>query len=387
MLVKIRALSIAAILVLGLSNNSYAEEIGLKKNQYPNISGEVLVQVEVDHAISKVKDSNSGDHVNATGGVLQAQPKFALNFNKNWSVSTKWDYYPVNMMGAYRDSAYPERNRTILSSNNRQFNPTDNGLAVTELRANFQNEDLAVSIGKFTAPFATAYRKSKRIGVFTTYFTEDYNLTEKLGGTITALLENTQINFSTFANDTTPLNRSVIHSRPVPKRNDGIAGNTSSLSSYAVSVEGGNLFGYDNWFYNVGYRSLGVSGGAGDSARENGYTAETEYQFNIGERTSIIPLIEVAKFSNFYGIKNRDATYITAALIGNYKSWSASISQITRDDQSAINLNKTRDRINQFAIGYKITNNFTVDVARADIKEDGKEAPLLGVLLSYLYKF
>jgi hypothetical protein len=39
------------------------------------------------------------------------------------------------------------------------------------------------------------------------------------------------------------------------------------------------------------------------------------------------------------------------------------------------------------AIGYKFTDNFTVDISRAAIKEDNKTGSLIGFVASYNYKF
>jgi hypothetical protein len=41
----------------------------------------------------------------------------------------------------------------------------------------------------------------------------------------------------------------------------------------------------------------------------------------------------------------------------------------------------------QLSVGYKFTNNITVDITRAEIREDAKKASLVGVNVSYVQKF
>ncbi|MFM7621044.1 MAG: hypothetical protein ACKO47_05515 [Alphaproteobacteria bacterium] len=45
------------------------------------------------------------------------------------------------------------------------------------------------------------------------------------------------------------------------------------------------------------------------------------------------------------------------------------------------------DRQLQLSVGYKFTNNITVDLSRAEIREQAKKGSLLGVFVYYLYKF
>ncbi len=323
--------------------------------------------------------------VSPNNAYVYVEPNFSLNFNKNWSVKTQWQIYP-NSTITTRNAAYPERTRTFLSDN-RGFKPGDTGLIIEELKAQFEDEDMRFFIGKFDPSYGTAYKQSKRIGVFSTDITRDYELREKLGGGVAALLEGGQITFNTFFNDTTGLSDSF-NGRKRESKNDGLAGNTGTLSSYTLSMEGEKLFGYDNWFYNLGYRSLGVDQAAGMSrARENGYVIGSEYLFKLASGTSIIPFAEVSKISNFTGSRNRDATYSTFALIGKYSGWTASISQILRNIHESPVAPKIRDHQLQVSVGYKFTDNLALDISRANIKESNKSAVLFGMMLSYVYKY
>ncbi len=240
--------------------------------------------------------------------------------------------------------------------------------------------------GKFNPTFATLYRKSKRIGVFLTDFTEDYELREKIGGGVAAMLEDSEITFNTFFNDPTGLSGSALKNRGTERANNGIAGNTSSLSSYSATMEGQNLFGVENLFYNIGYRSLGVKNN-GSNKRETGYTLNLEYLEKITQNTSLIPIMEYVKIANFTGLEGRNAEYKTFGLIGKYSAWSASLISIKRNiDKNYLGSNSNDSQL-QFTAGYKFTNNLAIDVSRMNLKEDGHKASMVGIMFSYLYKF
>ncbi len=353
-----------------------------KPKNFPNLSGNVLYQIQADRVISTQKNG-----VDANNAFVYIEPNLSLNFNRNWSIKTDWRIQPNHVLTT-RDSTNSERYRTFLQSN-RGLNLSNTGVIVEELKLNFENEDLRFFAGKFDPTFGTAWRKAKRIGVFAAQFNEDYNLREKIGAGITALLENSNLSFNGFFNDTTGLSRSAIDDRGRASSNNGIAGNTGTLSSYSVSMEGERFFAVDNWFYNVGYRSLGVSQIAGtpSRAREQGYVFGSEYLYKLGHQTSLIPFIELVKIDNFTGEKNRDAKYTTLALIGKYSSWTSSISFVHRNIKQPQRTANISDRQLQFSVGYKFTDNLTLDVSRADIKENGYTGSLLGVTMSYLYKF
>lgn len=347
--------------------------------QYPNITGQALMQVMADRVLSTKKQGVSPNNV-----LVYVQPDFAMNFDKNWSVRTQWRMYQNNTLTT-RDQINSERYRTFLS-NDRGLKLDDTGVIVEELKIHFENEDMRAFAGKFDPGFGTAHDKSKRIGIFTSQFTEDYNLREKIGAGITALLENSKFTANTFFNDTTGLSRSAINDRGRAARNDGEAGNTGTFSSYSVAMEGERFLGVENLYYNLGYRSLGVDK-MENRRREKGYVFGTEYLYEVGLQSALIPFVELVKIDDFTGEQNRNAVYTTFALMGKYSSWSASVSHLTRTIKQPIRGNKISDRQFQITVGYKFTDNLTLDITRADIKEDGHKGELVGALLSYLYKF
>ncbi len=364
---------------LALSVLFLSPALGAQSEEFPNISGDVLFQFQADRILSTQKEGLSSNNA-----FVYIEPNMALNFNKQWSIKTDLRLQPNDVLTT-RDSVYPERYRTFLRSD-RGFNTSEMGLIIEELKLHFENEDMKFFAGKFDPTFGTAYNKAKRIGIFTSQFTEDYNLREKIGFGGAALLENSKITLNTFFNDTTDLSRSALNDRGRAARNDGLAGNTETLSSFSLSFDGEHPFGIENWFYNIGYRSLGVDSMDGRS-RETGYNLTSEYSYDISPNTTLIPLVELVKINNFTGEQGRDAIYTTFAVMAKYSSWNASVSHLTRNIKQPQRSSDVSDRQLQFSVGYKFTNNIALDVTRSRLKEDGNAATLIGANLSYLYQF
>jgi hypothetical protein len=380
---KINYKFLAIFLTFSSINSAFSQDEKNATNySEPKLSGSVLYQLQGDQIISTSKrDSKSSN------GFVYIEPNFGLHFDENWAVKTQWRIQPNSVLTT-RDKDNPERYRTFLSDN-RGFAISETGLLIEELKLYYENEDLKFSAGKFDPSFGTAHRKSKRIGVFASQFAEDYNLREKLGANVTALLEGSQISFSSFFSDSTDLSRSAIKDRGRENKNNGLSSNTGSFSSYSVLMEGENFLTIDNWFYNFGYRSLGVD--KEGRKRESGFVAGSEYLYKIGRETSLIPFVELVRIENLAGENGRVANFLTVAAIGKYAGWTASSSLMIRNIKRrnyTENLPKRSiDRQLQFSIGYKFTDNLTLDVSRAVIRENGYDAGIFGATLNYLYKF
>lgn len=385
-------LSIAIFLVnsLAIANIANAEKTddkeSLDEKKYsfrPVLSGSVLYQIQTDRIIG-----SNNKNVSRNNGFIYIEPNFGLHFDENWSVKTQWRLQDNSTLTT-RDKENPERYRTFFS-NNRDFSLNKTGLLIEELKLFYENEDMKFTLGKFDPSFGTAHRKSKRIGVFASQFAEDYNLREKLGANITALLEGSQISFSSFFTDSTDLSKSAINDRGRQSKSNGLSSDTGSFSSYSILMEGENFLTIDNWFYNIGYRSMGVD--YSGHKRETGYVLGSEYLYKIGKETSLIPFVEIVRIQNFSGESGRVSNYATIAAIGKYSSWTASASFMIRNiDRSKTTVSNPiksiTDKQIQFSIGYKFTDNLTLDVSRAEINENYSKGGMFGANLNYLYKF
>lgn len=372
----------ASSLAMVASGNAFAasQYVG-KFSSYPNISGQVLLELKADRLDSN--DSQAG--VGPNNAYINIEPDLSFNINRNWSIKTGWRIYPTSTVET-RNPVYPERTRTFFNSQ-RGFQPQDTTMIVEELKLDYQKDDMHLFAGKFNPSFGKAYQKRNRIGVFSTDITEDYELREKIGAGIEAILSHSRVTFNTFFNDTTGLSSSI-NGRSSASRHDGLAGNTGTFSSYTVTMDGDNLFGYSDWAYNIGYRSLGVDR-ANDTnrAREIGYVASTQYKFKTGYQTSLIPFVEIVRINNFTGAKNRDATYTTLALTAKFGNWKASVANMTRKIDEYSDIPQAKDRQLQVSAGYKFDNGIVLDISRSIMKEGTRSGVLYGVMASYLYEF
>ena len=358
--------------VVSFISNSFAED-----DQYPNISGKVLFESRSDRLMSSNKDNISKDYSS-----INIEPAFSLNVNNNWSVKTNWRISPFYN----RDSSKPERFREILSENHRSIQFGHEDLLVEQLKGEFQNDDMKFFFGKFNPSFGTAWKRDKKIGIFTSDFTRDYELREKIGVGGTAILEKSEITLSGFFNDVSGLSATALNKREKEPVSDGVAGNTSSLSSYVISIDGKDFLDVANLTYNFGYSKLTVDN-IQNRADQSGYVGGLEYTIPVGFNTYVMPYMEVAKINNMAGELDRNALYTTLALIGKYNGWTGSISRIGRDIRQKNIYGNVEDYQVQVTAGYKFRNNISVDVTRMRLKEDGYNASLIGILVSYTYQF
>jgi hypothetical protein len=380
-----KILSFSLFLILIFAKNAISAESKYSNNKssskYPYLSGDAFFQLKADRLLS---DKDSGYKANNLFANIESN--FSLNFSKNWSAKTLWKISPDSIYTT-RDENFPERTRTFLSKD-RGVQFSDTSLLIEELKMQYEDGDMKVFFGKYNPTYGTAHKNEKRIGVFSLDITKDYQIREKLGVGITALLESGDLSINSFFNDTTSLSGSI-NGRNKEDSKNGLAGNTNSLSSYTITFEGGDLFGVKDLFYNVGYRSLSVSQGNAILARERetGYVVGAEYSYKLGYNSSLIPMFEWSKISNFTGEKNRDANHLIAALIAKYSGWNISFSHIIRDiDQKQRNYN-LNDKQTQISVGYKFVNNISIDVSRASMKENNQTFGLFGLLISYDYIF
>ncbi len=356
-----------------ISLNSYAEE---EVKQYPYISGKAIMEIRTD----QITSNDSG--VSKNNSFVNFEPYFSLNVNKNWTVQTNLKFFPFEKRKDNID--HPERYRVILSDN-RGFRLDDEGLIVEQIKGQFQNEDMKFFFGKFNPTFGTAWKREKRIGVFTTDFTKDYQLREKIGVGGAALLENSELTANIFFNDNTGLSNSALDKRGKDDY-ENVAGNNGDLSSYSITFEGQDLFKIDDLFYNLGYRNIDVNKNISGLDKEKGLVAGLEYLIPVGVNSSLIPFMEIAKIDNLSGMRDRDATYITTALIFKYSSWNASVASVIRNIKQK-GFEREKDSQLQYSVGYKFTDNIALDVSRMNLEEGNRKATLLGAMLSYVYEF
>ena len=346
------------------------------KNHFPYLEGEVFSNFRTSFVN---KEGSEGGYSERMEVVLE--PKFSLNINSEWSVKGKLEIAPLEKTSL---SNYELGN--VLASDDRPHAINRYGIAIEELKGYFKGDDMAFFFGKYNPKFGEAWKKEKRIGIFTTDFTEDYQLKEKIGLGVEALLENeVAISVNSFFNDITALSNSAIYKRGSNDSGSNVAGNNTNLSSYSITVSGNNFFDIEDLRYSFGYRDLDVKKGEGYK-NEKGILAGLEYSKPISYESYFVPFIEIARISNFRGIKGRDILYSTISASIKHSNWNIGATLVIRDVKQQNSTNH-QDKQMQYFIGYKFKNNINLDVTHLDVKESGRTAKIFGVGTSYIYKF
>jgi hypothetical protein len=273
----------------------------------------------------------------------------------------------------------------ILTTANRQLSLSDESLFIEELKLNFKNEDLEFFVGKYNPDFGKSWDKKRRSTYFTKFFGRDYQLREKIGVGVTALFEESELSFFPFFNDNTDLSNSTINRRGKNKSEYKMSGNNNSLSSYVIALTGKNFLSLDKLSYHLAYKKIDVDDEK--LAQEDGFLASFEYLFDIGYKTSIVPFYEIVKSNNFNGNRNKDVIHQTLSLNFNYSSWNLAASYFTKDINDIDINGDIYDQYIEYNIGYKISDNMTIDFSRLSAKENRNDYNVFYGVFSYMKQF
>ena len=346
-------------------------------DQYPNIEGEILFESRSDHILSK-----SANNIDENSSYFNIESYLQFNINQNWSIISNFFYDPF----IEREANSPERTRSILTDD-RKINFLENGLILEEIKISFENDDLRFSAGKFNPEFGSMWQKKKKTGIFTTAFAEEYELREKIGLNLDILFEDHQISLASFFSDNTDLSDSAlfVHRGSLPRSN-GQSGNTSTLSSYAISAKGQDLFNIENLYYNIGYHHQDTDNINGFDA-ETGYVIGLEYLYEMPSTLKLILVTELAVIDNFTGLEGVDATYFTLGVVAKYQNWNFAITNIDKRINNTPAFGDVRDYLFEILAGYQFENGIKIDVSRADFKQDKQKGEAVGLMLSYIYQF
>lgn len=272
----------------------------------------------------------------------------------------------------------------------------DEGFYIQDLFLNYDWNNLSVLGGKFTPNFGRAWDIAP--GVYGTDFAEDYELAERIGLGASYAFEaggfgTHTLSASTFFVDTSILSESAIKNRGRTRREDGGPGNTESLESFAVAIDGGDfpetLFGdtfpgqspVKGLTYQLAFVSQAA--GEGSDSRENGLVASVAHQFPIGQMVKLEPLVEYAYFFDADGVDGQDRYYVTAgatALI--HENWNVAMSYTRRETMPSGGAD-VGDNLFQVSAGYAFDFGLGVDVGWRYAEESDIESQTVGFLLTY----
>lgn len=375
------------------------------KQEYPNIEGHLLAEYYVDVLNNSEDKIKSDDSV--TNSYLYAESEFKLNLHKNFFLETKWYLKPVNSR-LYTGDNYAENPNYVVGNSSqsdfygkndyveRGFQFSSYGLGIETLNMNFQNSNLAFGLGKINPTFGSAFDKSRFSGIFGISLPEEYELTEKIGGYVSAIFPFGTLRFNAFFDDTTGLSDTIFNSRGKYK-SEGGAGNTEKLNNFSLTFNAK----FDDLSFNLGYREL--KSDLETEKTERGFVVGAEYLIDLGYDVSFLPFTELSYINNFDGIDGRNVTYFTVFLPIIYQNWHFIASNTSKFDYES-GYNNYTSYVSQLSFGYKFDFGLMVDVARVwerDVKKaDGfttvdsnagkkwvNHADSWAFMLSYMFKF
>ncbi len=370
---------------------------------FPRFEGHLLSELYFDAYTNNGEKIQAGE--SKTNTYLYLESLMRLRITKGFFAETKWYLEPVNdrlytgdlyaanpgyIVGNALNSDFYGRENHVK----RRFQSWSYGLGVETLNVGYRNSNFAAAIGKINPTFGSAFDKSRFSGIYGITLPEEYELTEKIGGYVSAILPFGNITFNAFFDDTSELSNTMFRHRGRDKSIGG-AGNTEKLNNFSITFDGK----FDNLSINAGFRYLDVDLKQEDA--EKGFVFGAEYLFEFPYNINFLPFVEVAYFDNFDGMASRDVTYLTTFLPIIIENWHFIASNTSKfDDEKGYH--SYTSHLTQLSIGYKFDFGLMIDVARiwerSVKKADGfaglgrrdkwvRHADSWAFMVSYLFEF
>lgn len=266
-------------------------------------------------------------------------------------------------------------------------------LYVEQLFARYDAGFAALRAGKIGVRFGSAQDMAP--GIFGADFALDYEFAERLGLDLGMPFEafggEHELVLSLFTADTTQLSRSMIEDRGRLRRSDGGPGNTGTLDSAALSLEG--LFGEVGYTIGV-IRQERANGGAsdpgnitshrrggGDEKAETGGVAGIIVPLLSGEDDRIDLIAEGAFFDGFDGL-DRQAFIGTLGL-----SWATGPWTVSGVAASRAFSDSDDDWLLTAGLDYAITETLTAAAAYRWGDEGGVGSHTIGLYLGWAFGY
>ena len=343
-----------------------------KKIYFPRLEGRILAEYYIDNLRDKEDRIKHNDK--ATNNYLSLKSYLKLRITEGFYAETDWYLRPVNKR-IYTDKNYAKNLQYNITDSygddfygkqdyiQRRFHYKDYGLGIETLKLGYTGTNIALNAGKFNPTFAIGYNKYRFSGIYGTILPSEYELTEKLGGNISALLPFGNITFNLFTDDTTDLSTTMFK-RAGKDKSKGGAGNTKRLNNYSITFN----VKLDNLTFNFGYRKLNDDhkydfNNKDVNTGENGWTGALEYKITLDYDITIKPFIEYTYLENYDGMLERDVQYLTTFLPIMFENWHLIFSNTYKFDIEKYH-KKYNSYLSQISFGYKFDFGLMLDFAR-----------------------
>lgn len=226
----------------------------------------------------------------------------------------------------------------------------------------------------FNVGYFDSYELEERLGVGATYSFEDF-----AGGEHT-------LGASMFQLDTSFLARSLISGEPQALREDGGLSNTGGLDSYTIWLTGTNVFGSEETFYNISYRSQ--KGGLLGEETEFGFVISASKIVELGNGNDLELYTELVSLNNSLEDNvsfDQDALTATVAYYFG-DDWFTSLGggvQKVRNSSDTSEIGDGKNHFTSASIGKSFENGFSAELYFDHDRIDGVSYNAAGVTLYY----
>lgn len=385
------------------SNKTYTPKNTKSSETFPKLEGHILTEFYANTLTKNSEKIQAGDK--RTDAYLYAESVLRLRITEGLFAETKWFFEPTNDR-LYTGDIYAKNPGyyvgSVLGSDfygqenhvKRKFQTGTYGLGVETLNIGYKNSNLALAVGKIDPTFGSAFDRSRFSGIYGIAMPEEYELTEAIGGYVSALLPFGNITFNAFFNDTTDLSNTMFRRRGKNDANGGV-GNTDKLNNFSLTFDGK----FDNLSLNLGFRYLDVD--LEEEEAESGFVAGAEYLVELPYSVNFLPFVELAYFHNYNGMPSRRVGYATVFLPIIFENWHFIVSNTTKyDDEKGYH--GYTSYLTQISVGYKFDFGLMFDFGRIweryAKKADGfaglgpkdkwtKRADSWAFMISYMFQF
>jgi len=354
----------ASVAVVGISMATATSAVAEDK-VVPGFSGEIVFEVQNDYAFDS---DDPAEERNELGALVE--PNLFFHATENIYLNAGLTFEAVQ-------DAQPGDDRFF----------DDHGLFVQVLTLNAEFGGLHVYGGKFGPNFSIAYDAAA--GLYGTDISEDdIELTEFVGfggaytvsdlpvGSITG-------SASVFTQDTSGLAESTITQRDRTREADGGPGNTGTLESFALAIDGEDLPVPGSLRYHVGYVHLASE----TTEDEDRFAIGAEWGLAVTDAVTVTPLVEYVYFTNAGGTDGEDRDYLTGSVLVEYGSWNAALAYTNRDVSAAPGAQDADDYQFQVSAGYAFDIGLSLDVGYKINETANVDTSTVGALLAYSYEF
>ncbi len=285
----------------------------------------------------------------------------ALDITKNLELNS------FMRMGRFDNQNQSARRiNSVNGGGNRTFENTDINIGELNLKYSYKNS--AIIAGKFSSNFGTAWRWNR--GIFIHRTPNQYSLNNKLGFTAVQKVGNTKtvglynFSFGLFTNDSTRLDKTLLHKVAIESSNQSKAGDTKKLDSFNLATD--IIFDFANnekLSYHLAFASLNINAKQSNLPlnilkRQNGWVFGMNYSNNLKKDLDFENLIEYAKINNVDGNANIDDSYFSVNFITTFqKKYSLLVGNSNKNSKR--HTKSVHENTSEINIGYDfIANDF-----------------------------